>query len=60
MSFKPKVISTVPGNEKSAEIAQLILDRIPEELWEQAYMDILVYGSVHEQTIRKILTANES
>lgn len=60
MSFKPKVISTVPGNEKSTEIAQLILDRVPEELWEEAYMDILIYGCVHEQTIRKILTANES
>lgn len=60
--MKPKVTSTVPGNEKTVALLQSMWDRVPEAYWEDAYMDIILFGAVRDDTKRKIekILLNES
>lgn len=52
--MKPKVTSTVPGNDKAIATIQAIYDLVPESYWEDAYMDIVIFGDVRDETKSKI------
>lgn len=54
MSFKPKVTANKIKDKPKAEILQALMDKVPEQLWQDAYMDILVFGHVLPETQKKI------
>lgn len=54
MSFKSIITPKNPKDKASADLLQAMWNRVPERYWEQACMDIILFGAVRDETQEKI------